>query len=47
MNYLKEHMAKTKRNCDNCSNEYFADNRNLNRGVHDSCSTEARRAQTT
>ena len=25
-------MAHTKRNCDNCSTEYKADNRNLKRG---------------
>ncbi len=31
-------MAYTKRNCDNCSTEYKADNRNLKRGWGLCCS---------
>ena len=36
-------MAYTKRNCDNCSTEYKADNRNLKRGWSLCCSKSLRR----
>lgn len=39
-------MGTTKRNCDNCGNEYFADNRNLKRGwglcCNKSCAAQKR-----